>query len=282
MGSSWRSVPDSPPSALDSMLGGIVRLMGARGGLVRTRVGPSDESRLVAACGLSDEVLKHEMSIAGPCGICGEALHRKCARVSDSVTRDRLMMEQTSRPACTATVAFPLDHLGSNVGVFALFFDSSSRLRKETMGLLQPVGQLLAFGVERARCNSSADQLLRKPWAHQRVLAEAPLAQSRRPTQSRMPLRKRAIQQDGRSDPIQSLPDIEEGLREEILESESAARLTGRESEVLKHIALGGTNKEIARTLGISHDTVKVHVHRIFAKLGVSTRVQAALFRMKQ
>ncbi|MFC4290989.1 response regulator [Sphingorhabdus arenilitoris] len=53
--------------------------------------------------------------------------------------------------------------------------------------------------------------------------------------------------------------------------------LTKRELEVLELIALGLTNKEIARRLGISPATVKAHVERIIGKLGVSDRTQAAV-----
>lgn len=59
--------------------------------------------------------------------------------------------------------------------------------------------------------------------------------------------------------------------------SELAALLTEREVEVLKHIALGATNTEIAERLFISPHTVKTHVVHIYAKLGVNDRTQAAV-----
>ena len=51
--------------------------------------------------------------------------------------------------------------------------------------------------------------------------------------------------------------------------------LTPREAEVLKLIAAGQSNREIARTLFVSEATVKTHVNRIFAKTGSRDRVQA-------
>jgi len=51
--------------------------------------------------------------------------------------------------------------------------------------------------------------------------------------------------------------------------------LTPREAEVLKLIAAGHSNREIARTLYVSEATVKTHVNRIFAKTGSRDRVQA-------
>jgi DNA-binding CsgD family transcriptional regulator len=54
--------------------------------------------------------------------------------------------------------------------------------------------------------------------------------------------------------------------------------LTSREAMVLKEVAQGRTNREIARALGIAEKTVSVHVSHILAKLGCRTRTQAARF----
>ena len=53
--------------------------------------------------------------------------------------------------------------------------------------------------------------------------------------------------------------------------------LSAREMEILVHITRGLSNKEIALSLGISHQTVKNHVTSILHKLGVNDRTQAAL-----
>jgi DNA-binding NarL/FixJ family response regulator len=58
--------------------------------------------------------------------------------------------------------------------------------------------------------------------------------------------------------------------------------LTKRESEVLKQLALGLTNKEIAQSLGISYETVKEHVQHILRKIGVSDRTQAAVWAVRK
>ncbi len=57
--------------------------------------------------------------------------------------------------------------------------------------------------------------------------------------------------------------------------------LSDRELEVLRLIAKGFLNKEIAKTLYISEKTVKNHVSNIFKKLKVSDRTQAAVFALK-
>jgi two-component system, NarL family, nitrate/nitrite response regulator NarL len=59
------------------------------------------------------------------------------------------------------------------------------------------------------------------------------------------------------------------------------ASLTEREREILEHLARGESNKTIARALEISHDTVKLHVRHILAKLNLSSRVEAAVFAVE-
>jgi DNA-binding NarL/FixJ family response regulator len=53
--------------------------------------------------------------------------------------------------------------------------------------------------------------------------------------------------------------------------------LSERELEVLRHLTLGQSNKEIAADLGITEGTAKNHMSNIFGKLGTADRVQAAL-----
>lgn len=60
--------------------------------------------------------------------------------------------------------------------------------------------------------------------------------------------------------------------------SERKFGLTKRELEVLRCIVSGYTNKEIAKQLILSEDTVKHHVTNIFNKLGVSNRLEVALY----
>jgi two-component system nitrate/nitrite response regulator NarL len=58
----------------------------------------------------------------------------------------------------------------------------------------------------------------------------------------------------------------------------AVAQLSPREEDVLREIARGASNKEIARTLDIAETTVKIHVQHILRKLGLSSRVQAAVY----
>ena len=58
--------------------------------------------------------------------------------------------------------------------------------------------------------------------------------------------------------------------------------LTQRESEVLRQLAYGLTNKEIAQALHISYETGKEHVQHILRKIGVSDRTQAAVWAVRK
>lgn len=56
-----------------------------------------------------------------------------------------------------------------------------------------------------------------------------------------------------------------------------STRITTRETEVMKLIATGARNKEIAHSLGISEGTIKVHVGSIMKKLKAKNRTEIAL-----
>lgn len=66
-----------------------------------------------------------------------------------------------------------------------------------------------------------------------------------------------------------------EGLGDEV-------PLTSRETQVLRHVALGLSNREIGRSLEISVETVKEHVQNILRKINASDRTQAAVWAVKR
>lgn len=76
---------------------------------------------------------------------------------------------------------------------------------------------------------------------------------------------------------------LADALRHEIAARPAvSARLTEREREILSHIAAGHSNKLIARELKITEGTVKVHVKHLLRKLDLGSRVEAAVWAVRQ
>jgi two-component system, NarL family, response regulator LiaR len=80
---------------------------------------------------------------------------------------------------------------------------------------------------------------------------------------------------------VQLSPKAATRLLREIRAPESLETFTEREMEVLKALAQGQSNKEIAHHLVISEKTVKTHVTHILNKLQVPSRTQAALYAIR-
>lgn len=77
---------------------------------------------------------------------------------------------------------------------------------------------------------------------------------------------------------VQLSPQAAARLVREVRTPESPEALSERETEVLRLLARGLANKEIAQQLVIAEKTVKTHVSNILGKLGVQSRTQAALY----
>jgi NarL family two-component system response regulator LiaR len=79
-------------------------------------------------------------------------------------------------------------------------------------------------------------------------------------------------------------PAVAGAVLQELLHSSGLQpdELTGREVEVLRQLAQGRTNREIAALLTVSEETVKTHVGNILAKLHLAHRTQAALYALKR
>ena len=77
---------------------------------------------------------------------------------------------------------------------------------------------------------------------------------------------------------VQLSPQAAARLVREVRAPDSPESLTDRETDVLRLIAQGRANKEIASALQIGENTVKTHVSNILVKLGVQSRTQAALY----
>ncbi|HET7091048.1 MAG TPA: response regulator transcription factor [Anaerolineae bacterium] len=80
---------------------------------------------------------------------------------------------------------------------------------------------------------------------------------------------------------VQLSPKAAARLMREVRAPDSPEALTERETDVLRLLAQGKSNKEIAHQLSLSEKTVKTHVSNILAKLGVPSRTQAALYAVR-
>jgi two-component system, NarL family, response regulator LiaR len=80
---------------------------------------------------------------------------------------------------------------------------------------------------------------------------------------------------------VQLSPKAAARLMREVRTPDNPEALTDRETEVLRLLAMGQANKEIAQTLSIGEKTVKTHVSNVLAKLNVSSRTQAALYAVR-
>ena len=80
---------------------------------------------------------------------------------------------------------------------------------------------------------------------------------------------------------VRLAPQAAARLMNEVRAPENPEMLTEREIEVLRLLAQGQANKEIARSLHIAEKTVKTHVSNILAKLGLQSRTQAALYALR-
>lgn len=80
---------------------------------------------------------------------------------------------------------------------------------------------------------------------------------------------------------VQLAPEAAARLMREVRAPESPEALTDRETDVLKLMARGKANKQIASELFVEEKTVKAHVSSILRKLGVRSRTQAALHAVR-
>jgi len=75
---------------------------------------------------------------------------------------------------------------------------------------------------------------------------------------------------------------IDPSVGRQLLTTGAADDLTARERDVLRELALGRSNREIAASLDIGDETVKTHVANLLSKLGVENRAQAIVQALKR
>jgi DNA-binding NarL/FixJ family response regulator len=180
--------------------------------------------------------------------VTGEAADGEAAVDLVAATNPRVVLMDLNMPRCdgvAATARITAEHPGTRVVVLTTYADDESiisALRAGALGYLTKDATRAEIG--RAVEAAAAGQAVLDPAVQQRLLSAA----TRSPGPTDRP-------------PGQSPPGTDD--------------LTPREVDVLRLIAAGQSNREIARTLFVSEATVKTHVNRIFAKTGSRDRVQA-------
>jgi DNA-binding NarL/FixJ family response regulator len=178
--------------------------------------------------------------------VAGEAADGDAAVDLVAALHPQVVLMDLNMPGCdgvTATRRIAADHPGTRVVVLTTYADDESiigALQAGALGYLTKDATRAEIG--RAVLTAAAGQAVLDPAVQQRLLSAA-------------------ARTHGTSGP----PGVPPGEGE----------LTPREAEVLRLIADGRSNREIARALFVSEATVKTHVNRIFAKTGSRDRAQA-------
>jgi DNA-binding NarL/FixJ family response regulator len=187
--------------------------------------------------------------------VAGQAADGNAAVDMVAAARPQVVLMDLNMPGCdgvTATARITAEYPGTRVVVLTTYADDESiigALQAGALGYLTKDATRAEIG--RAIQAAAAGQGVLDPGVQRRLLSAA----AARPAQSpaTAPIAPGAAP---------ALPGGDDDL-------------TPREAEVLRLIAAGQSNREIARTLYVSEATVKTHVNRIFAKTGSRDRVQA-------
>ncbi len=193
--------------------------------------------------------------------VAGQAADGDAAVALVAATSPQVVLMDLNMPGCdgvTATGRITADHPATRVVVLTTYADDESiigALQAGALGYLTKDATRAEIG--RAIMAAAAGQAVLDPGVQRRLLSAA----TRTPGQPATPAAPGGSPQDGPA----TLSGDPGGVDD----------LTPREAEVLRLIAAGQSNREIARTLYVSEATVKTHVNRIFAKTGSRDRVQA-------
>ena len=201
--------------------------------------------------------------------VAGQAADGDAAVDLVAATRPQVVLMDLNMPGTdgvTATARITAEHPGTRVVVLTTYADDESiigALRAGALGYLTKDATRAEIG--RAITAAAAGQAVLDPSVQQALLNAAVRAPG-----AAAPGRAGT----GRGSP--AAPGLgPAGGSPAVGSPADSGELTPREADVLRLIAAGQSNREIARTLFVSEATVKTHVNRIFAKTGSRDRAQA-------
>ena len=187
--------------------------------------------------------------------VAGQAADGDAAVALVAATSPQVVLMDLNMPGCdgvTATRRITADHPATRVVVLTTYADDESiigALQAGALGYLTKDATRAEIG--RAIMAAADGQAVLDPGVQRRLLSAATRTPASAPAAPGLMPAGRRLRAGGVDD------------------------LTPREADVLRLIAAGQSNREIARTLYVSEATVKTHVNRIFAKTGSRDRVQA-------
>jgi DNA-binding NarL/FixJ family response regulator len=190
--------------------------------------------------------------------VAGEAADGDAAVQLVATVQPQVVLMDLNMPGCdgvAATARIAAEHPGTRVVVLTTYADDESiigALQAGALGYLTKEATRAEIG--RAVHAAAAGQAILDPGVQQRLLSAA-----------------------ARAPGVPGVPGVPAAPGAGAPGS-ADDELTPREAEVLRLIAAGQSNREIARTLFVSEATVKTHVNRIFAKTGSRDRAQATRY----
>jgi HD-GYP domain-containing protein (c-di-GMP phosphodiesterase class II) len=131
-----------------------------------------------------------------------------------------------------------------------------------------------------ARQLTTPDRLLAAAVSYQSALEPRPYREPLGPAGAARRLRQRV--RDGELDSVAAEAVLQAAGQESNKATPRPGGLTAREIEVLRLVAQGASNKEIAAQLVISEKTARNHVERTYAKIGVSNRIGASMYALER